>query len=614
MTAPIDVVLAAAERLAPVRKSGKSWNTNCPAHDDKNPSLSISEGRNGNVVIFCHSGCPIESVVKALGLTMTDLFAEDKPNLSVVASSPMKLVDTYHYVDMNHKPLYEVRRYEPKTFRPYLPGASRAGLNGTERVLYRMPALIDALVAGDDVMIVEGERDVHSLEAAGYVATTNSGGSAGWLDSFGDIFQDTEGLVVVVADNDPAGAKWAGQVAASLAARGVDYEVYQVPGEHGADITDHLAAGLEIDGGLKDIDVTPAESDNPLESDNLFESDNPFERSFIHWPTFFDAERVAQDWFCEPILARGRGHALYAEAKGGKSFFTLPLACHVATGQAWLDMPAQDPRKVLLVDYEQSDADVWERMLQFGFDASVDLSNLHYALLPHTEGLDTSEGGRALIEVVQRIDAELVIIDTMSRAVEGEENSADTLRSYYKHTGAPLKALGVTVLRLDHAGKDKTKGARGTSAKSDDVDVVSYVKRLGTDRIEIVNTHSRVGWIPDSTKIVVKEDERGIMRHSLEAVSGVGEYPPGVKDDGLTLLRLGVTSSTKNRDVRLVLNENEVSMSTLRVTDAMRYLRSVSSHDTGVSRGSSADQDADQDADQLRNVGVTYADHDVPEK
>ena len=141
MTAPIDVVLAAAERLAPVRKSGKSWNTNCPAHDDKNPSLSISEGRNGNVVIFCHSGCPIEAVVKALGLEMTDLFAEDKPNLSVVASSPMKLVNTYHYVDMNHKPLYEVRRYEPKTFRPYLPGASRAGLNGTERVLYRMPAL-----------------------------------------------------------------------------------------------------------------------------------------------------------------------------------------------------------------------------------------------------------------------------------------------------------------------------------------------------------------------------------------------------------------------------------------------------------------------------------------
>lgn len=613
MTAPIDVVLSAAERLAPVRKSGVNWNTNCPAHPDKNPSLSISEGRNGNVVLHCFAGCEVESVVKALGLEMTDLFAEDKPNLSVVASSPMKLVKTYHYTDMNHKPLYEVRRYEPKTFRPYLPGASRAGLNGTERVLYRMPALIDALVAGDDVMIVEGERDVQSLEAAGYVATTNSGGSAGWLDSFADIFSGSEGLVVVVADNDPAGAKWAGQVAASLETRGVDYEVYQVPGEHGADITDHLAAGREID-ELKDVEVTPVESDNPLESDDLFESDNPFERSFIHWPTFFDAERVTQDWFCEPILARGRGHALYAEAKGGKSFFTLPLACHVATGQAWLDMPAQDPRKVLLVDYEQSDADVWERMLQFGFDASVDLSNLHYALLPHTEGLDTSEGGRALIEVVQRIDAELVIIDTMSRAVEGEENSADTLRSYYKHTGAPLKALGVTVLRLDHAGKDKTKGARGTSAKSDDVDVVSYVKRLGTDRIEIVNTHSRVGWIPDSTKIVVKEDERGIMRHSLEAVSGVGGYPPGVKDDGLTLLRLGITESTRIRDVRLVLAENEESMSALRVTDAMRYIRSISEPDTGVSRGTRELQDELQDELQARNIGVTYAVHDSDEK
>ena len=575
MTAPIDVVLAAAERLAPVRKSGINWNTNCPAHDDKNPSLSISEGRNGNVVIFCHSGCPIESVVKALGLTMTDLFAEDKPNLSVVASSPMKLVDTYHYTDMNHKPLYEVRRYEPKTFRPYLPGASRAGLNGTERVLYRMPALIDALVAGDDVMIVEGERDVHSLEAAGYVATTNSGGSAGWLDSFGDIFQDTEGLVVVVADNDPAGAKWAGQVAASLAARDVDYEVYQVPGERGADITDHLAAGLEVD-ELNDIDVTPAESDDLLESDNLFDSDNPFERALIDWSTFYEAERVEHDWLCEPILARGRGHVLFAEAKGGKSFFVLPMACHLASGEAWLDMPAHEPVHVLYVDWEMTEDDLWERIQQFGFlKDGKHVGYLHYCLLPSGEGLDTERGGKELLELALKLGAELVIIDTMSRAVEGDENDADTIRNYYKHTGSLLKAHKITTLRLDHAGKDKSKGSRGSSAKNDDVDVVAMVKRVGTEAIEIGVTHTRVGWIPTLTKIEVKEDRNGIMRHTIDRSISIG-FGAGAGEDARLLSSLGVTADMTRRVVRGFINDNDVTMSDIRISDAIRYLKTRS--------------------------------------
>jgi hypothetical protein len=72
-----------------------------------------------------------------------------------------------------------------------------------------------------------------------------------------------------------------------------------------------------------------------------------------------------------------------------------------------------------------------------------------------------------------------VIIDTVSRVVSGEENSNDTWNRLYRHTELPLKQRGVAMMRVDHTGKDATKGARGGSAKSGDVD---RVIRMTTNR------------------------------------------------------------------------------------------------------------------------------------
>lgn len=60
-----------------VKRSGDHWMAKCPAHDDSTPSLSIGEGRDGRVLIKCHSGgCSFESIVSALGLEPSDLFEE----------------------------------------------------------------------------------------------------------------------------------------------------------------------------------------------------------------------------------------------------------------------------------------------------------------------------------------------------------------------------------------------------------------------------------------------------------------------------------------------------------------------------------------------------------
>ena len=35
----------------------------CPAHDDNTPSLHVSEGANGKVLVKCHAGCSQEAVI-----------------------------------------------------------------------------------------------------------------------------------------------------------------------------------------------------------------------------------------------------------------------------------------------------------------------------------------------------------------------------------------------------------------------------------------------------------------------------------------------------------------------------------------------------------------------
>ena len=48
------------------RKAGNGWTVRYPAHDDRNPSLSISAGKDGKVLLRCHAGCDQAQVIDAL--------------------------------------------------------------------------------------------------------------------------------------------------------------------------------------------------------------------------------------------------------------------------------------------------------------------------------------------------------------------------------------------------------------------------------------------------------------------------------------------------------------------------------------------------------------------
>ena len=68
------------ERLERVESRNGSYIALCPAHDDTEPSLSVSEGEDGRALIKCFAGCTPERITAALGLRMGDLFEHRNGN------------------------------------------------------------------------------------------------------------------------------------------------------------------------------------------------------------------------------------------------------------------------------------------------------------------------------------------------------------------------------------------------------------------------------------------------------------------------------------------------------------------------------------------------------
>lgn len=202
-------------------------------------SIAVKDDR---VLINCHRGCPATAIIAKLGIPWRDMFSETKRAL--------ELVDVYRYTDEQDHCLFEVRRYRDesgnKTFRQFLPDGT-PGLNGQRRVPYHLPRLAAGIAAGRLVYLVEGERDVHSAEAAGLVATTLPGGASKQWEKAPDYWSGffLGASVCIVADNDAPGKQFANSAATAL--RNSAASVAVVYPRSGKDLTDHLAAGYGPD-------------------------------------------------------------------------------------------------------------------------------------------------------------------------------------------------------------------------------------------------------------------------------------------------------------------------------------------------------------------------------
>lgn len=410
--------------------------------------------------------------------------------------------------------------------------------------------------------------------------------TARWTDILG-----RHGWTVVQGDGDHDGSKWRHPNAtaawsATIRERclfvytpNTEFEPTETGRPHGytpfraTAVLDHGGDMKALAAHLRPAETPPTYTAHQqlADTENL-ENGDAF--NYVDWTQFWVTDHTVEDFLCAPILARGRGHALYAAAKQGKSLLTLEMVAAIALGRPFLDQPAGPPATVLYLDYEMVAADLYERLDSMGYDHEDDLRHLHYAHIPSIPALDTREGGHALNIEANRIGAALVVIDTTARAASGEENAAETTRDLYRHSLMPLKANGITTLRIDHAGKDAEKGQRGSSAKNDDVDIVW---RYTTDRTRgtglLTATHRRLGWVPETVEIALHADP---PRHRTPGTGTLGAYAPGAAEKAAELDALNVPDDWSPARIR---SATDIGGRKQVVLDAQRMRRSRNEQD-----------------------------------
>lgn len=243
---PIELVLG---KLPDAKQSSKGWAARCPVHDDQSPSLSISEGNDGRVLVHCHSGCSTDAVCAALGITVADLFPPEPAIWGPARKGKVvgRIVATYDYRDEHGKPLFQVVRFDPKGFaqrRPDGKGDWVWNLNGVRRVLYQ---LLELLAADPTkcVFVVEGEKDADRLASLGLIATTNPCGAGKW-----HLVDDAPlhgRRIAILPDNDDAGRKHAEDVASRLHGKAVDLRDVELPElPPKGDVSNWLDAGHSV--------------------------------------------------------------------------------------------------------------------------------------------------------------------------------------------------------------------------------------------------------------------------------------------------------------------------------------------------------------------------------
>lgn len=431
-------------RLRGVRRSGANWIACCPCRDDDdNPSLSVGQGRDGRVLATCHRGsgaCTFPEIVRAAGCAPK---GDAKPT---GGKEKLTLVKTYNYYDADGTLLFEKQRLVnedgKKRFlqrKPNGAGGWEWSLGDTPRVLYNLPAVIQAVASGQKIYVVEGEKDADTLIGMGYVATTCPNGAGSWADIHTAVLAKAK--VEIIADNDAPGLEHAEQVRAALVEAGAAVRVWRTPA--GKDISDYLGMGGDLKKVVRvDVPASPLQSmlddiSSVFARDDIADDikvvkaislldglvrEKPADRGrLVGWGDLVDEEDSDEyDWVIPGLLERQERVIVVAAEGVGKSTLARQVAILSAHGIHPFTLSYMPPIRTLYVDLENPERivrrngrPVWEKAQHYG---RVQSAEAHLVIKPAGFDLLQSADRDALESHIEATKPDMLFMGPLYKA------------------------------------------------------------------------------------------------------------------------------------------------------------------------------------------------------
>jgi len=422
-------------RLKNVRSEGRGFIADCPCPGHKTPAghLSITDAGD-RALVKCFNKHSYIEITQALGfntLTYNEGNRHYKDQLI-----PKEIKSVYQY-KKNGAVVFEIVRYEPKTFRARRPDGKGGYIwnlvDEEDRILYNLDELESCITSGETVYLPEGEKDADNLVNHGLVATTNplgQGKEDKWLESYTESLRHAK--VVILADDDDVGIKFAHYKARVLSGVAQSVKVIQFPDAH--DVSDWFSLGHTAEELTQLAQNTPEWTPASEYADKLI--------------CLADVVPTEVSWFYKPYIARGKVNMLQGDPGNGKSTVAGALAAGGTRG-ASIGQTTLPVGNVLLMSAEDGLSDTLvPRFIKLGADRNK--------LYAPKELFTLDEPGLLLLDgLIQYTKPILVIIDPIVAYLDGklDMHRANQVRQVMAQLAVLAEKYDAAILAIRHMAK-----------------------------------------------------------------------------------------------------------------------------------------------------------------
>lgn len=408
---------------------------------------------------------------------------------------------TYDYQDATGGLLFQVVRFEPKDFRQRRPDGNGGwiwNLKGIKPVLYQLPEILKA----EEIIVVEGEKDVDNLASLGLTATTSPMGAKKWKDEYSEALKGKN--IVLIPDNDNQGREHMAMIAQSLNGNAKSLKWLDLPGlQSKQDVSDYIKTFKSKDEAAERLAILidNAETYEPAKKvtiDNIILSANEF----------YKIKVPKQQELLFPWLKEDSINLISGWRGAGKTWFALSVLDAVSRGVCFGPWECKKSVPCLFLDGEMTIRDDRDRIenlklfsdrknpLLFYSDAYANSMGLPRANLVNEDWRQTMKN----ILLTRKV--KLWVVDNIASLAPGLDENAKQDWDIINQWLLELRFSGISTILLHHVSKDGRQ--RGTSAREDNLDTsimlkapysyvpedgARFILQFGKNRVDTKNLH-----------------------------------------------------------------------------------------------------------------------------
>jgi KaiC/GvpD/RAD55 family RecA-like ATPase len=248
----------------------------------------------------------------------------------------------------------------------------------------------------------------------------------------------------------------------------------------------------------------------------------------IQLKTAYDAMQPQEPikWIVEGLISEGSVSAFYGQPGIGKTWTMLSLAVHVAEGIDWLGFTIPEAYPVLVIDEESG-----QRRLLYRLRVALEGEKGNSKTPIYTNSLariqlELNKDMALLEETIKETNSKLLIIDSLSACMSGDENSKQDTQPVFNNLKKLANRTDCAIIIIHHAGKNG--GYRGSSAIEGAVDLMIKATLNKQGVLEFVTEKTRdIEFLSWSAEMVWV----GIEKFFLKKIKGPSKDKSGKQID-----------------------------------------------------------------------------------